>query len=257
MTRRSCFALCSFAAAAAFATLLSAQRTEALTFDVVSIKLNQQPPRERKVAFGCNGTRFVSTATGILGSLFWAFDLRDYQVLNRPQGGSPIYGPWDIEARAGFAITEDQCRQMVQHMLEDRFGLKYHYEQRTLPAYSLVVAPKGLKIHPVAEGDTSPNGGGFTVDGSPEVMEDPNLPGWTMDQLTVCLGIARLGRQIFNRTGLTGIYKINLRFRRSDPEGADPDVTTALETQLGLRLVPTTESIRSMVIDHIALPTPN
>ncbi len=89
------------------------------------------------------------------------------------------------------------------------------------------------------------------------VMMEPNLPGWTMDELTLCLSVARLGRQVFNKTGLDGIYKINLRFRRPDSDGADPDLTTALETQLGLRLVSTTESIRAMVIDHIGLPTPN
>ncbi len=64
-----------------------------------------------------------------MGPLLWAFDLKPYQVFNMPPGdaNTPL---WDIDARAATPVTQPQCKLMVQHMLEDRFGLKYHYEDK-------------------------------------------------------------------------------------------------------------------------------
>ena len=99
-----------------------------------------------------------------------------------------------------------------------------------------MVAPKGPKIKRVAETDEAVNGPGFTINGSPMQMMDAKLKGWSMDQLAFALQVANLGRPVFDRTGLDGIYKIALSFRQRETEGEGPDVTTALDDQLGLRL---------------------
>ena len=78
-----------------------------------------------------------------------------------------------------------------------------------------------------------------------------------MDQLAFALQVANLGRPVFDRTGLKGIYKIALSFRQRETEGEGPDVTTALEDQLGLRLEPRKELVKVLVIDRMNKPEPN
>jgi uncharacterized protein (TIGR03435 family) len=75
-------------------------------------------------------------------------------------------------------------------------------------------------------------------------------------------------RQIVNKTGLTGKYNLTLNWLPDSPaqrgpgseiaapEG-QPSIFTALQEQLGLRLVPTKAPIEVLVIDSIDPPTPN
>src|SRR5262249_30578251 len=59
--------------------------------------------------------------------------------------GLPGWGQsdrFDIEARPepGFRPTQDQAREMLQSLLEERFALKVHKETKDGPVYDLVVA---------------------------------------------------------------------------------------------------------------------
>lgn len=78
-------------------------------------------------------------------------------------------------------------------------------------------------------------------------------------------------RPVIDRTGLTGTFDVNLRFRPPEPPpGAaaaglplpafDPDlapIETAVQEQLGLRLQPIREPADVLVIDRLERPTPN
>lgn len=69
------------------------------------------------------------------------------------------------------------------------------------------------------------------------------------------------GHDIVNHTGLTGAYDFKLRYalnRMGDTEPTDaPGLFTAIEEQLGLKLVPTKGPVEVIVIDHIERPTEN
>jgi uncharacterized protein (TIGR03435 family) len=71
-----------------------------------------------------------------------------------------------------------------------------------------------------------------------------------------------------DQTGLTGLYDIKLDYapmQASAPAAADeastpsgqPDIFTAIQEQLGLKLVPTKGSVEVLVIDHIERPSEN
>lgn len=84
-----------------------------------------------------------------------------------------------------------------------------------------------------------------------------------------------VGRIVVDRTGLTGLYQYDLHFGDRPIPGAgpgggfpfpvssqagDPDAPslfTALEEQLGLKLVPQTGRVDVLVIDHVEPPKPN
>jgi uncharacterized protein (TIGR03435 family) len=89
--------------------------------------------------------------------------------------------------------------------------------------------------------------------------------GLTMDQLVVPLG-GLAGRVVNNRTGLEGWYALTLRYAatggvksgaETSPPNDAPEIFTALQEQLGLKLQPEKASVPVLVIDHIERPTPN
>jgi bla regulator protein BlaR1 len=71
-------------------------------------------------------------------------------------------------------------------------------------------------------------------------------------------------RILVDRTGLTGRYDFTFKWSsESSPSALDtatsnaPSLFTALQEQLGLKLVPTTAPIEVLVIDHIEKPSEN
>jgi uncharacterized protein (TIGR03435 family) len=70
-----------------------------------------------------------------------------------------------------------------------------------------------------------------------------------------------VGRTVVDRTGVTGAYDFDLRFDpQDDPvakESNDPDLLTAVQEQLGLKLQSTRASVPVLFVDHIEPPTPN
>jgi len=65
------------------------------------------------------------------------------------------------------------------------------------------------------------------------------------------------GRVVIDKTGLVGNYELTLRYT-SDLNAVDaPSVFTALEEQLGLKLVPDRAPLQVLVVDHIERPTPD
>ena len=73
------------------------------------------------------------------------------------------------------------------------------------------------------------------------------------------------GRTILDRTGLNGIYDFTLTWAPEqldasttpDSTPSGPSLFTAVQEQLGLRLVPTKVPVEVIVIDHIERPSLN
>jgi uncharacterized protein (TIGR03435 family) len=73
------------------------------------------------------------------------------------------------------------------------------------------------------------------------------------------------GGDVENHTGLSGQYALTLRFSptrqlgaQNEPTGDDaPEFFTALQEQLGLKLVRAKNMMPVFVIDHVEKPTPD
>ena len=79
-----------------------------------------------------------------------------------------------------------------------------------------------------------------------------------------------IGRPVIDQTGLQGGYYIKLQWARPQPASANPgmdiapplgpagpDIFTALQQQLGLKLESTKGPVEVLVIDHIERPSEN
>ncbi len=179
---------------------------------------------------------------------------------------------YEIEARiddASYAALtampipqqREQIALMEQSLLADRLKLKVHFESREMPAYTLVAAKGGPKLTPAPEGELNiltamPHGEGNGVIGKAVTMAQ--LSRSVLLITSPSIG----GRPVVDRTGLSGAFDFTLRWS-ADPQAASdagqdaPSLFTALQEQLGLKLVPAREPVELIVVEHIELPSAN
>ncbi len=76
-----------------------------------------------------------------------------------------------------------------------------------------------------------------------------NVTGSTMDEVAVFLERQDLGLPVVDHTGLTGKFDFDLKWNRNDPE--HDNLKQALLDQLGLELVPGSESIELLIVEKV------
>jgi len=156
---------------------------------------------------------------------------------------------FDIQARFPVDTPVPQMRQMLQVLLAERFGMTLHSETREEPAYALVVAKAGLKIHPVQAGQPS-------TSSLPGHIEARKIP---LQKLADLLGLV-LDRPVIDSTSVAGVFDFTLEWSQDGAADATsgPSILAALEEQLGLKLESRKSPVHVLVIDHIAkFPTEN
>jgi uncharacterized protein (TIGR03435 family) len=166
-------------------------------------------------------------------------------------------------------LTLSQRRHMLQVVLAKRFGLVVHIESTERSVYELVVARGGPKMHETRPEDMPPGlikGMGGLHSGRSEYND--KVQGDTMFFLAQTL-TSHVGRHVIDKTGLTGRYDYTLRWSpnvSSEPAPAPgstahddigPDIFTAVQEQLGLKLQPANGAMDVLLIDHIDLPSEN
>jgi len=190
-----------------------------------------------------------------------------------------------------------ESRMMQQTLLADRFKLKAHLETREMPIYELVVAKGGPKLKEVAAfvPPPPPQPGAQAAGPRPPGLPGPGGPmpamthgirtlrkdgGIEMTVMSMTLdavaGGSSLGlndRPVVNKTGLTGAYDFTLTWTPSpgsmpgppgmpqppsaQSDSSGPSLFTAVEEQLGLKLVPSKGPVEVLVIDSIERPSEN
>ncbi|MGD0480612.1 MAG: TIGR03435 family protein [Terracidiphilus sp.] len=194
-----------------------------------------------------------------------AYDVTmDSQIVGLP--GWADSEPYDIEAKADAETAEAWKklsdkerwkleRPMMQSLLADRCQLKVHRETREMPVYDLVIAKGGLKMK---EAPVDDHNGGESM--GPGKM---TAQGLSTDSLVSAFS-GMVGRMIVDKTGLgEKKFDFELRWTPDDRRAADnaadagPSIFTALEEQLGLKLVPAKGPVEVIVIDHIEKPSAN
>jgi uncharacterized protein (TIGR03435 family) len=198
------------------------------------------------------------------GLIYNAYEVRS--IWDRPPG-LPAWTEndrFDVEAKADDEATaameklstkehEHLERVMLQSLLADRFQLRVHYESKSQPVYELVLAKNGPKIKPLPA-DQKP---GWAKATPGEFIAN----GKSIADFAHFLSISNLaGRTVVDKTGLMGNYDFDLKWTPDNQQGtsdAGPTLFTALEEQLGLKVVPAKGPVQTLVVDHVERPTPN
>lgn len=244
-------------------------------FEVVSIKPLRWDPSQRERWFGVK-----DTPDGFVGHCPAAFIVN--YAFRYERAGIDKFSGWildqnyDVEAKMGpevaaalekLSATDQRLarERMLQVMLRDRFKFAYHTEQREVNGLELVVAKNGPKLKESStDASTELHASrGMRVLGSKSGTEWDGS-GTKIESMLGQIGY-ELGQTVVDRTGLTGTYDFTLRFisEREDstanPNAPDPapPLNTALQEQLGLKLVPGKVTKDFIVIDHMDRPSSN
>ncbi len=233
-------------------------------FDVASIHVNHAATDGHHHLMSDPAESHFRTANLALRDLIqFAYGLPRSQILGGPGWLDTVM--FDIDAKSDaamdaelHAVPTEQARQqklaMVQALLTDRFQFAAHRETRQLPEYALVIAKDGAKI-------TASTVNGTTVDmgrGRLHLAGSDDTVGLLARELAEVVG-----RVVVNETGLSGRYDLALRWTPDDAVGvstvadAPPDLFTALEEQLGLKLKATHGPVPVLVIDGVQMPSAN
>jgi uncharacterized protein (TIGR03435 family) len=227
-------------------------------FEVASVRPNPGPVS--RIGISTSGLRLTAEGYTVFGLIMYAYNLKNYEVsltTSLLPVGNTMY---DILAKADSegTPTRDEFRQMLQSLLADRFKLRVHREMKEMPVYALVVGRNGPKLKESApDADVWAHMG---ISGRNNVV---TMPKATMDRLVEQISNAFLDRPVVDKTGLTGTCDIRLTYTpeykmNSGPEpDLDVSIFTAVQEQLGLRLVQQKADVEILVVDHVEKPSEN
>ena len=237
-------------------------------FEVATIKPSK--PEERFSLRVNRSGMLNTTATAVTDLLKFAYDLHPRQITGGPSWIESE--KFDVEGKPDQPgmPTVDQMKAMIQKLLADRFGLSFHREQKELSVYAITVAKSGLKIakeetNPIpVPGFGGPPRTGFNVRNATIKEFADVMQAQFMDQPVV--DQSGLGSQRYNfvlkwtpdpsQRALGGAVDPNQPAPASDAE-APPDLFTAIQQQLGLRLQITKAPVDVLVIDKVEKPSDN
>jgi uncharacterized protein (TIGR03435 family) len=247
--------------------------TPTLTFDVASIRENDATA-DRSV--------HVAVKSPPHASQFEVSNFTMKSLIQMAYGfGTPISGGPDwlsssyfsVQAKSDAATDErlaklpdDQARleklHMIQTLLVERMGLKGHWETKETSVYALVIAKNGPKLNEVKADPDHPvsANAGADVKASGSRQGIQFIADGSSTKAIAAMLVSQLNIPVVDKTGLTGAYKFTLQFGRewsaNDPDGW-PDIFTAVQEQLGLKLESTKAAIPVLIIDHIEPPSAN
>ena len=218
---------------------------QSLEFEVASIKVNQT---------GSGGSNFPRLKNGALSAenvsllmlLQAAYDLSAVRIVGPSWLDSDRY---DVVGKSPQGVSDSELMPMLQALLKDRFRISDHREMKEMPIYEMIVVKDGLKMsafdptHPLVSPPNRNRGGAMIVGSG------------TMPQLAKMIS-GSAGRPVLDKTGLNGRYNYILSFTPLSAQAAEsvsdspPDLFTAVQQQLGLKLESKKEPIEILVIDH-------
>jgi uncharacterized protein (TIGR03435 family) len=283
--------------ASAFLSTLWAQTAPSgPVYDVVSIRRSSVTNRSGLDQRPDGGF----TAVGVPVTLLIA---RAYAPVVLDTAGLPDWASreqWDVTTTATRAnVTMEERAAMLRAMLADRFKLVAHAEKRPREVYELVPARADGRLGPglqkldidctairaaaraagtkppaapsIVLPPPTPGGAPRLVASEPPapcnlLMTGENLQGQGAIGDLLVLFRAASGRDVVDRSGLTGFYQITMRYDQAaarrppmvvPPPDAAPSVFTAVQEQLGLRLVGATVDRDVIIIDRLERPTEN
>jgi uncharacterized protein (TIGR03435 family) len=231
-------------------------KTPSAAFDVVSIKPSD--PKDLSMQWRRRKDSFTMTGASLKFIIRYAYDLQDFQI-----EGAPAWinsARFDIAAKVDAPSAQPSSpsaekdaeqkllENRLQSVLADRFQLRVHKGAKEMAAYGLVVAKGGPKLNPSTKNTGSSTGRGQLA-----------CSAASMDDLASILSTME-NRIVLDQTKLTGDYAFTLKWTPDDttnPNADLPGLFTAIQEQLGLKLIPTKAPVETLIIDHVEMPSQN
>jgi uncharacterized protein (TIGR03435 family) len=256
------------AALVLFATALCAQppapRPAFDAFEVATVKQVESDGLRGRYIIMQGADRFLVRDYTLKALIAAAYDLTPAAVLGGPAWIDSDH--FDIVAVTPGHIlpTHDEQMSMLRSLLADRFQLTFHREPKEFSIYAMEVDKSGPKLRPSTASPDQPSQMIGQILPQRILMPGRNV---TMKEFAALLQRAILDRPVVDKTGLTGHYDFDLEWAPEDLQSGDvkaapadspsPPFFTAIQEQLGLRLVATRGPVEALVVDKAERPSPD
>ncbi|MFT4113564.1 TIGR03435 family protein [Silvibacterium sp.] len=235
-------------------------------FEVVAIKSAENGPKTPRFLTLQGTNRFVVRDYNLKLLIAAAYDMNPGTISGGPAWIESDH--FDILALTPGQTKPDHNAQMamLRKLLQDRFHLTFHREEKEFSIYTLEVAKDGPKLKPTTLSPDAPASvGPGMVYPQKIVMPASNA---TMNDFASLLQRAVLDRPVVDKTGLTGRYDFSLEWAPDERQfggelPAAPDDAPSLpffeavRQQLGLQLEARKGPISAIVVDQVEHPSPN
>ena len=123
---------------------------ERANYEVASIRPNNDG--DFRFAFRIEpGGSLTATGITLKRLMMTAYNVQGFRIVGGPDW--VVSRRWDVQAKAGRMAAQSEIRPMLRALLEERFQLRSHSEQRRLPVYELVVDRKGSNVPRVKDNE--------------------------------------------------------------------------------------------------------
>jgi uncharacterized protein (TIGR03435 family) len=234
-----------------------------IEFEVATIKLSKPETQGRGITL--RGKQIITINTALADLLVFAYGIHPKQLANAPAWAETER--YDITALpvAEGTPSVDQLKTMVKKLITERFGLAFHLDKKEQSVYAITVGKTGSKLTKTASPPGALPGLGFRGLGNLVVVNG------TMPEFAETMQSIVLDRPVVDQTGLQGRWDFTLQWKPDEfqftnlgvpvpPAPADsplPNLFTAIQDQLGLRLEATRAEAGVFVIDKVSKPTEN
>ncbi len=235
--------------------------------EVATIKPSS-PDEGFSLGVGRGGANVVTTTATPLRTLIqFANGIHPRQISNGPSWLDSDRYDVTIKPDRDGVPTIPQMRVLMQKLLADRFQLVSHREKKELSVYAITIAKGGPKLTPHQGPASNLPGFGFG-------RGMLNIRNSTMTELAGFLQANVLEQPVVDQTGLTDRFDFNVKYTpdatqlANQPAGvpppppvseadAPPDLFTAFQQQIGLKLENTKAPVDVVVIDKVEKPSGN
>jgi uncharacterized protein (TIGR03435 family) len=239
-------------------------------FDLVALKPSAQGRQGSTLRVG--GRRFEVKNATLNDLICFAYEIHSSQVIGSP--GWAEVSRFDLTALSdGQGLSNEALwKGMLQQYLGDQFQLSFHRETQEASVYVLTASPTGPRLTP-SKGD--PSGlpafavtlgalnAAYTNQGS---LTATNA---SMKDLATAMQRLVLEYPVVDQTGIVGRFNFALKWtpsitqfknvRATGPELTEngprfPDLFTAIQEQVGLRLDVARQPLEVLIIDRVEPP---
>ncbi len=198
---------------------------------------------------GARNGRFSTTKSSLKTLIGYAYAVPEIQISGPDWIAAESF---DITATLPSGADPEQAASMLRVLLEERFHLKTHRESVEMNYYALAIGKNGTKLKELIPGEPIP-APKFGPDRPPSTL----MTNGTVADFAAFLA-KTMGRPILEKTGLTGRFHILIQYTPPASAEPGPDIFTAVQEQLGLKLEPQKGPVEILKVDSAdKVPTDN
>ncbi len=240
-----------------------AARPKFEAFDVASVRMAPHLEKSGRYIKMEGNSRFVVKDYTLKLLIAAAYDMNSRTISGGPAWVDAEH--FDIAAVTPGEVrpTREEQMAMLRALLTERFKLTFHRQPKEFSIYELTLAKGGPKLKESTAPADDPAALISTVYPQKIVMPARNA---TMDDFVSLLQRAVLDRPVVNKTGLRGRWDFNLEWAPDETqfggevpvapaEASGAPLFTAIQDQIGLKLVATRGPVSALVVDGAERPT--